>query len=293
MYPEMRWYGSVDALVSAVSPSLSTMCGIDAEIAAREFLDGYCVHCDGVRRLKVDGGAHFGTDVNLREGLVCQACGLNSRTRQLFASVLRQYGRGDHIALLEAFSPFASYVSSVFPLAELSEYHSPSTPGGQISVFSGPDNVSREACHQDMLALSFEDGSLDGIVHNDVLEHVPDAVAGLAECRRVLKPGATALFTMPWFPWLPETLVRGTLDVDGTLHEILPTELHGDGIRPEGIYTFFNFGADFAGFLAASGFDGIEFGLGYDPFSGATTNNYRYGVEFLMLPTLIRATKWT
>lgn len=291
LYPRLIWFDSALQLNDAVSDSLAAMRAVDADIAARESVNGYCVHCERVCQLLVNGGALFGEDVNLREGLVCQSCGLNSRSRQLYMAARRTFADGQRLALLEAFSPFAAYASAVWPGVRLSEFYGPGAVGGQQYEFPDHAGGVRTAVHQDMQALSFHDQSLDGIIHNDVLEHVPDASAGLRECYRVLAPGGAALFTMPWFPNLPYSLVRGTLDAKGDLVEHLPTELHGDGIRPEGIYTFHNFGANFTEELIRAGFARISYGLCYEPSAGFVTNNYRYGDDFFMLPTVVRAVR--
>ncbi len=49
----------------------------------------------------------------------------------------------------------------------------------------------------DMMRLPFADSTYDLVVHSDTLEHVPDPVRGLAECRRVLTPGGATVFTVP------------------------------------------------------------------------------------------------
>jgi SAM-dependent methyltransferase len=291
MYPQSTWFESVEQLTEAVKGSLDAMKAIDAEIAVGKAVRGFCAHCLGVKDLQVNGGAMFGADVNLREGLVCQSCGLNSRSRHLYQEASRSFPPGSRLALLEAFSPLARYAAQVWPSIHLSEFHGAASVSGKRYDF--PDHVGgvRQATHQDMQLLSFEDGSLDGIIHNDVLEHLPDPLAALRECHRVLAPGGQTLFTMPWFPWLASTLVRGRLDENGRLVEYLPTELHGDGVRAEGIYTFHNFGADFSQLLARAGFAEVAFGLCYDPYAGLVTNNYRYGDDFLMLPTVVRAVR--
>ena len=79
--------------------------------------------------------------------------------------------------------------------------------------------------------LPFADGTFDGVLLNEVLEHVADESETLAEIHRVLRPGGhLALFSpnrwfpfeghgivvrgrsigfpVPWIPWLPEYLTR-------------------------------------------------------------------------------------
>ncbi len=53
----------------------------------------------------------------------------------------------------------------------------------------------------DVTRLPFPDGSFDRIIASEVLEHVPDDAAALAELRRVLAPGGRLAVTVPtWFP---------------------------------------------------------------------------------------------
>jgi SAM-dependent methyltransferase len=59
-----------------------------------------------------------------------------------------------------------------------------------------------EVRYADLTQLPFEDGSFDGIVCGEVLEHIPDDVAALAELQRVLRPGGVFVATVPANPWL-------------------------------------------------------------------------------------------
>ncbi len=50
--------------------------------------------------------------------------------------------------------------------------------------------------------LPFDDGSFDLLLATDVIEHLDDDVAALAELRRVAAPGARLLVTVPAYRWL-------------------------------------------------------------------------------------------
>ena len=49
----------------------------------------------------------------------------------------------------------------------------------------------------DALRLPFADGSFDRIIASEVLEHIPEDAAAMAEISRVLKPGGTVAVTVP------------------------------------------------------------------------------------------------
>ena len=61
-----------------------------------------------------------------------------------------------------------------------------------------PCDPARTAqCDLSQAAWPFEDSSFDAILCTEVLEHIPDPHAFLAECRRVARPGAELLLTAP------------------------------------------------------------------------------------------------
>ena len=67
----------------------------------------------------------------------------------------------------------------------------------------------------DALSLPFADGEFDRVVAAEVLEHIPDDEAAMAELVRVLRPGGTMAVTVP--RWLPERICWALSDA---YHEV-------------------------------------------------------------------------
>ncbi len=65
-----------------------------------------------------------------------------------------------------------------------------------------PEGADADIKQGDALSLPFADGEFDRVVAAEVLEHIPDDAAAIAELVRVLRPGGTIAVTVP--RWLPE-----------------------------------------------------------------------------------------
>jgi len=66
------------------------------------------------------------------------------------------------------------------------------------------DDAAVDVVAGDAQRLPFEDATFDRVIASEVLEHVPDDEAALAELARVLRPGGTIAVTVP--SYLPEKL---------------------------------------------------------------------------------------
>ncbi|MHB1552743.1 MAG: class I SAM-dependent methyltransferase [Acidimicrobiales bacterium] len=60
-----------------------------------------------------------------------------------------------------------------------------------------PEGCSAGAVRGDALRLPFEDGAFDRVIAAEVLEHIPQDTAAMAELARVLRPGGTMAVTVP------------------------------------------------------------------------------------------------
>jgi SAM-dependent methyltransferase len=217
------------------------------------YLPGVCQVCAQAVGLLADH-QYGGTPeaVNFRERLVCPTCQLNARQR-LMAHLVREAisGLGDasRIYLYEQVTHFFQWARTSLPGDVLgSEYLGHDVPGGAIV-----DGVR----HEDALALSFPDASLDVIISQEVLEHVPDVDPAIAESARVLRPGGRFLFTVPFHTGSDVTVQRAKL-VDGEVIHLLEPEFHGNPVSPEGSLVFFDHGWDMLDRFRALGFEDVS-----------------------------------
>lgn len=282
-----RWFSDKAAFDAEIATLEAYRQHGETWLAAQRRVDGYCVCCAKVVTLKVAAGATFGSRVNLREGLVCPDCGMSNRGRLLYLAVVEQLAgnaAADGIALLEQTTPLYRQLRRQVPMLAGSEFLDPAYRSGVLYPFRG-----EPVRHESITALSYADASLQLIVHNDVLEHVHAYRDALRETARVLVPGGTTIFSMPFFMSRGSEAELARPLPDGGNEFFGPPEYHGDGVRPEGILTYYHFGWKLLDDLREAGFATAEVGLCYDLFLGFASNNhpnFDYGV---MYPLVIRA----
>ena len=200
---------------------------------------------------------------NWRERVVCPICRMNNRQRASvhLATEYLRLGPDSRIYITEQVTP--SYTA-------LRARH----PGLVGSEFLGPDvapGTVNEAGlrHEDVTQLSFPDAEFDAILSFDVLEHVPGHRKALEECCRVLKPGGTLLFSIPFLQDSPATRTRAHFDASGQLVHDLPPMYHGDPVNPaEGVLCFHDFGWDILEHAREAGFSDATALVYRDPAYG-------------------------
>jgi len=109
---------------------------------------------------------------------------------------------------------------------------------------------------ENLEALTFADESFDLITSSGLMEHVENDAAAYAEIRRVLKPGGCYIFTIPYFPHWPKTIIRAHRLGDGSIQHLEEPEYHADPFRGHNVFTWRNYGADLVAILANHGLRG-------------------------------------
>jgi SAM-dependent methyltransferase len=155
-----------------------------------------------------------------------------------------------------------------------SEYLEPGMLPGQVK-----DGIR----HEDATSLSFPDASFDVLVSNDVFEHVADIEATLSEARRVLRPGGTLLFSVPFYG-TDATEQRAAL-VAGTVQHLSDPEYHGDPVRPkEGCLVFYHFGWDLLEYCRNAGFSSAAMIAYYSMLFGHMGSGLQYAFRADVAP---------
>lgn len=209
---------------------------------------------------------------NLREGLLC-GCGLNSRMRQILITLdalLKREHDLHEAVVFEQLTPLFAHLRRRLPRLIGSEYLGASYRSGDVVSTMG-----QAVRNESLLASSYASDSLDLVMHFDVLEHVPDPVAALVECHRILRPGGWLFFTCPFYEGLDRTIVRARL-VEGVLRHDLEPCYHGNPVDQGGALVFTQPGWDLLGWIRSAGFADAEMLLCLDVAQGIVSNACPY-----------------
>lgn len=189
----------------------------------------------------------------------CSGCGLPQRKRHITRALMDDFaGRQPDIYIAEQVTPHYRYLAKRFPGLVGSEYVGP-------DIASGTE--VDEVRHEDMTRLSFADASFDVVITSEVLEHIPDWRAALAECARVLRPGGRAYMTFPFLRNSATTRVRAVIE-NGEIRHLMPPQYHGDPVRKDGILCFQEFGWDVLDAFRMAGFGEAWAEFAFGPLHG-------------------------
>lgn len=212
-------------------------------------LHGECYLC----KQEVDFAVEVSTGgeaINWRETLTCPKCSLINRWRSclhVFEEICEPRA-DDRIYLTETLSPVCRNLADRFSGLSSSEYLPDATFG---EIILRHEVVIR---NEDVTNLSFDDASKEIILCFDVLEHVHDYRAALREFHRVLTAGGQLVISVP-FSFRHETLVRATLDENGSVTHLTEPCYHGDPLSDKGVLSFYDFGMDLLEEMREAGFN--------------------------------------
>lgn len=133
---------------------------------------------------------------------------------------------GSTIYITEQLTPVYRYLKKQYRNSIGSEYLGAAVPRG-TTRYDGLRN-------EDLTALSFASNTMDFVLSFDVFEHVPGYISAFAECCRVLKPGGSLLFSVPFGLNSENNLIRARMRPDGSVEHLLPPEYHGNPLDPSG-----------------------------------------------------------
>ena len=217
---------------------------------------GYCWVCGRESRFNVTYEYAYYVDgvltPNWREHLRCPRCDLISRVRAtvhfLEERILSQL-KSPSIYITEQNTPLYRLLASRYSKVVGSEYLGDAVAFGQKNA-NGFRNES-------LTRLTFDANTFDCVVALEVLEHIPVYGRALEEIRRVLRPGGFLMLSVPFLPGDYDTLVRATVEDDGTIKFLLPPEYHGDPVQDAGCLAYYQFGWDILEHLRGAGFVGV------------------------------------
>lgn len=196
--------------------------------------EGHCPFCERTVRFNAWGP-------NLRDSYVCSRCGTVPRERALMVAIERFFPTWRDLRIHES-SPGTRGASKKM-LEQCRHYtatqYHPSVPEGSMHPKDGwrCENLERQ---------TFEDGTFDLVVTQDVLEHVFDPVAVFREVARTLRPGGAHIATTPMVRGRLPTIICAERRPDGEVVHHQKPEYHQNPVDGDGSLVTVWWGYDLA-----------------------------------------------
>jgi SAM-dependent methyltransferase len=108
------------------------------------------------------------------------------------------------------------------------------------------------AINQNIEYMTFDEGTFDLFLAQDVFEHIFRPDLAIREIERVLKPGGACIMTVPMVNQSKPTEWRSKL-VDGEVRHLKPPAYHGDPVDANGALVTLDWGFDCCAYLASCG----------------------------------------
>jgi SAM-dependent methyltransferase len=181
-----------------------------------------------------------------RNTFICNHCGSCARNRHVALAILNCLPTTPRSASLREFAQrFGGAIWQTATYGAIAEALAPAPNfiGTELIDGTPPGHVVDGIRCEDIQSSSFSDASVDLVITEDVLEHVPTPDAAFAEIRRVLKPGGFHIGTIP-VNWGRSVSVARAAIEGGELRHILAPEFHVDPRRRDGVLAFTDFGQD-------------------------------------------------
>lgn len=263
-----RTRAEFDALTTNLEPYRKV---VEAQLLQARETTGYCRACGKTTLLATGPDPVPGEWKNLLEGMLCR-CGLNGRMR-LCLQVIEEETLGvaaNNAVILERITPLFPHVAKRLPGIIGCEFVGPEHASGSMHHINGTG-----VRHENFMALSFADNSLDLLLHFDVLEHVPDCKVALQNAFRVLKRGGKTVFSCPFYHNLSHNLVRAVME-NGEIKYLMEPCYHGNPMSGQGSLVYIHPTWDIMDMLKDIGFADVRIGLSYNPTEGTVSNGCPY-----------------
>ena len=238
-----------------------------ATMATDDAIDGICLLCGTPQRFALPSLA-AGLSPNMREELHCSGCSLNARVRAAFELLQRLCPDPDaRIYLTEQASPAFVWLQRRHSTLVGSEFAPKLSTRLRLGLYLRRIGGGGAVRFEDVTRLQMSDASMDAVASFDVLEHVPDYRAALAEFARVTRPGGWLVLTAPIDLHAVQSVQRARLRTDGTIEHLLEPQYHGDPLG-EGVLSYHLFGWDLLDALRAVGYRETAVAWPWNPGAG-------------------------
>lgn len=280
----MIWFSNISDFSATAATVDAFIQDSETRLTTAPSIKGYCDYCGAVKIfINTIGSLHW---LDNRSQFCCETCQLQARFRMFWRcaeQLIQDAGADSKVLLLEAVTPFAQQFRQRYPFVAVSEYIEAAPPGSQQEL-----NGEKFRC-EDLLNLAFQDGTLDIVMHQDVLEHVPDADRALREIYRTLRADGKTLFTTPFYHYRDKS-EKCAIMTDKEIIYLTPPVFHGNPLSEKGALVFEMFGMEFFQRCVDAGYSKCQIGLDYDIGRGFLSNGNPYPVG-RMLPVVFLLTK--